>query len=87
MSSNTYSYKEAALKIGCTHHYVRMLTSRGRLEISHRDEVRPNVLKVYLTAESVEAYMESSKKRYTVKVRVTKEELGKVEKVLGRSVK
>jgi len=81
--NDAVSYKEAALMIGCTHHYVRMLTSRGALEISHREEVRPNVLKVFLTRRSIEFYKETRRKRYTKKIRVTKEEWLAVQDVLG----
>lgn len=72
--SETLSYKEAALSIGCTHHYVRMLVAKNKLQIAERIEVRPNVLKVFLTKESIEAYKESRRRRYTKKFKLTIEE-------------
>jgi len=78
------SYKEAAMAIGCDHHYVRMLVSQGRISIHHREEVRPNVLKVFVSKDDVDAYIEAHKVRSTVKLRLTAEEAQAVSKVLGR---
>lgn len=73
--SESMSYKEAALAIGCDHHYVRMLVAKERIRIHHREEVRPNVLKVFVCSDDVAAYIEANKVRRTVRVRVTEEEL------------
>lgn len=74
MSRNSYSYQEAADLLGVDHHYVRMLTSRGRFTISHREEVRPNVLKVFLDAAPVETYHMEHRVMETRRVRLTREQ-------------
>lgn len=79
---SSMSYNEAALELGVDHHYVRMLVSRGVIEIHHREEVRPNVLKVFVTTISVMAYKESHKVRSTIKLRVTPEEEAVVKQAL-----
>ena len=68
-----YSYKEAADLLGVDHHYVRMLTSRGRFTIAERVEIRPNVLKVYLEAEGVEQYHMAHRVMETRKIRMTED--------------
>lgn len=68
------SYEEAALMMGCDHHYVRMLTSRGTFRIVDRIEVRRNVFKVYIRRDDVEQYIEDHRYRVTKKVRLTPEE-------------
>jgi len=78
------SYEEAALLIGCDHHYVRMLTSRGRFTIVDREEVRPNVLKVYIDRSEVERYIEQRRHRETIKIRVTSDEEEVVKEALAR---
>jgi tRNA A22 N-methylase len=68
-SYNLVSYEEAAAILGCDHHYVRMLVSKGTLNIAERIEVRPNVLKVYLDQRQVEAYnITRTTKRHVIKV-------------------
>lgn len=79
---SSMSYNEAALELGVDHHYVRMLVSRGVIEIHHREEVRPNVLKVFVSKRSVMAYKESHKVRSTVKFRVTQEEQDVIKQAL-----
>jgi len=74
MPRNSYSYQEAADLLGVDHHYVRMLTSRGRFSISHREEVRPNVLKVFLDAAPVEAYHMEHRVMETRRIRLTHDE-------------
>ncbi len=71
MSPDVYSYQEAADLLGVDHHYIRMLTSRGRFTISHREEVRPNVLKVFLNAAPVDAYHMENRVMETRRVRLT----------------
>lgn len=78
------SYKEAALMIGCTHHYVRMLANKGTIEIVTREEVRPNVLKVFVSRSSVEAYMERRRRRVSYRYRLTSVEKTEVDKLLRR---
>jgi len=68
------SIKEASLRIGCDHHFVRALVKRGRLVVDHTEPINAGVNKVYLTKESVKAYMESRRVRRTVKLRLTAEE-------------
>lgn len=75
MSDQSMSYEEAALAIGCDHHYVRILVGKGRIRVHHTEEVRPHVLKVFVTKADVDEYIEAHKVRTTVKVRVTREEL------------
>ncbi len=74
MSPDVYSYQEAADLLGVDHHYVRMLTSRGRFTVSHREEVRPNVLKVFLNAAPVDAYHMEHRVMETRRVRLTKDQ-------------
>jgi len=69
-----YSYQEAADLIGCDHHWVRMMTNRGRFEIVERVEIKPNVLKVFINADQVDQYIEDHRKRTTYRVKMTEEE-------------
>lgn len=76
------SIKEASSKIGCDHHFVRSLVKRGRLTVDHTEPINAGVSKVYLTKQSVKAYMESRRVRRTVKLRLTVEEEGAVRELL-----
>jgi tRNA A22 N-methylase len=78
------SYKEAALAIGCDHHYVRMLVSKGTISVHHTEEVRPHVLKVFVSASDVRAHINKTRKRDLVKYRLTLEEKEEVRKTLER---
>lgn len=86
MSEASMSYKEAALAIGCDHHYVRILVGRGTIRVHHTEEVRPHVLKVFVDSYDVYNFIETHKARQTVKVRVTPGEL-KAIRDLGITVK
>jgi hypothetical protein len=70
--------------IGCDHHWVRMMTGRGRFEIVDRVEVRPNVLKVFIDRAQVEAYIETRRNRKIGKVQLTEEEWVRFENMFGR---
>ncbi len=79
-----YSYAEAALVLGCDHHWVRMKTNRGDFKIVERREVRPNVLKVFISADDVDAYKESRRVRATRRVRLTEDEWKRFAQVFGK---
>lgn len=79
-----YSYAEAALVLGCDHHWVRMKTHRGDFRIVRREEVRPNVLKVYISADDVDRYREARRVRVTRRVRLTKDEWRQFAKMFGK---
>ena len=70
-----YSYQEAADLLGCDHHWVRMMTSRGRFDIVERVEVKPNVLKVFIDADQVDAYYDERRRRVPLKAKLTPEEM------------
>jgi ribosomal protein S9 len=80
---NKMSYEEAALVLGCDHHWVRMLTSKGKFTIVDRVEVKPNVLKVYINGDEVEAYREAHRARHTVKLCLTEDEENAVDRFLS----
>ena len=76
------SIKEAAMRIGCDHHYVRNLMKQKRLEIHHTEPVNSGVSKVFLTKKSVKLYMEDRRQRYAIKIRVTQHEGRQVRSLL-----
>lgn len=84
MSKRTYSYADAALVLGCDHHWVRMKTSRGDFRIVERIEVRPNVLKVFISADDVDSYKEQRRVRKTRRVRLTDDEWRQFATVFGK---
>ena len=72
--NNSVSYKEAADMIGCTHNYVRMLVSKGRIAISHTETTTTNVEKTFVSKTDVELYIEMHRERHTVKFVLTDNE-------------
>lgn len=68
------SIKDAAIRIGCDHHYVRNLVKQRRLIVDHTEPINSGVAKVFLTKDSVKEYMESRRVRETMKIRVTDDE-------------
>lgn len=79
---DSISIQEAALRIGCDHHYVRALIARKVIEVDHLEPVNKSVNKVFVTKLSVKQYMESRRERFTYHIRVTHEEQDAVRKLL-----
>jgi len=65
------SIKDAAMRIGCDHHYVRQLVKQGRLQVDHTEPINSGVEKVFLSKLSVKQYMEERRERTSWRIRVT----------------
>lgn len=76
------SIKDAAMRIGCDHHYVRSLVKQGRLRVDHTEPINSGVEKVFLDKTSVKQYMESRRERSVLKIRVTRGESTAVQQLL-----
>jgi hypothetical protein len=79
---DSISIKDAALRIGCDHHYVRALIKQHVLEVDHTEPMSSGVEKVFITKLSVKMYMERRRVRTTIKLRVTSDEQRAIHRLL-----
>jgi hypothetical protein len=75
--------KEAAMRIGCDHHYVRALIAQHRVDVDHTEPINKSVSKVFVTKDSVKRYVEDHRVRTTMKIRVTEQEWHAVNRLLS----
>lgn len=72
--SDTCTYKEAAMMIGCDHHYVRALVKQDRIRVVATEMVNDGVERKLLSRYDVESYVDAHRVRKTYRLRMTDEE-------------
>jgi len=77
------SYNDAAMILGTTHNYIRMLVASKRFHVVARIWVRKNVPKVYIDRLEVEEYNEAHKAKTTHRVKMTEGEWKKFRETFG----
>ena len=77
------SYMDASLILGTTHNRIRILTAQGVFKVVAMVWVRPNVAKMYIDRQQVEAYNDKHKTTITRKVRMTKGEWKRFAELFG----
>jgi len=74
--------KEAALRMGCDHHYVRSLIKQGRIAVHHTEPINSKVDKVFVSKDDVKYYIEEHRQRRTWKFRCTDDEYRAIKRLL-----
>jgi hypothetical protein len=64
------TYKEAELYLGLNHHYIRTLVRKGVIRVVGSEEAMPNVPRILLSVEDVEAFKESRRLKHVVMLAV-----------------